>query len=147
MPNPYLTRPAAILAAGATAATAWAITTHALGVQLLVHIPHSTPSTVGLAATVGTAAAVTALGCGALSAIDTFASRPRRTWLIVSLAVVAASLIPAAAFASTAATAISLVAMHLAVAAVAVTSLAGTARPRQPERTADRHRRLPQTVA
>ncbi len=124
-------RHATVAATAATAATSWAVVTQVAGVHLGVQFPSSGPTTVALGPTIGAAATITVLGWAVLALLETTASRPRRTWVAVAVAVLFVSLGVPVAFATTASAAVGLAAIHVAVAAVAITGLARTATARR----------------
>ena len=69
-------RHAAVAATAATAAASWAVVTQVADVHLGVQFPGSSPTTVALGTTVGTAAISTVLGWATLALLETTASRP-----------------------------------------------------------------------
>jgi hypothetical protein len=126
MPFTRLHRPIVVAAAAGTAAAAWAVVTQIAGVRLVVQFPHAHPSSVGLAATAGAAAAASIVGWVLLALLEPRASRPRRTWIGAAVAGTVASLALPILFASGGAALIGLVAIHLAVATVAIAAFSRT---------------------
>jgi len=127
-------RPVVVVSMAGTAAAAWAVVTRAAGVHLVVQFPHAHPSSVGLAAVVGAAAAAGVVGWAFLAFLEARATRPRRTWVRAAAAASVASLALPGAFASGWSATMGLVAIHLAVAAVAIFGFTRTVSIR-PDRT------------
>jgi hypothetical protein len=107
----------------------------------LVQGPHLTVRTgegvvqVGPAAVIATSLAAGLAGWLLLAILERYSARPRRTWLVVAIAVLAMSLLGPIQYAVTVPTAGALIAMHAVVGTILITGLSRRATlTRQPRR-------------
>jgi hypothetical protein len=122
-------RALSVLGAVAAALAVWVVAAPIAGRQLTVRQGGVT-DTVGLRAVIVTALTAGLVGWALLAVLERFGRRPRPTWTVIAVVVLALSLAGPLAEGVDAATKLVLAGMHLAVGAVLIPTLPRTARRR-----------------
>jgi peptidoglycan/LPS O-acetylase OafA/YrhL len=121
-------RPLAAIAIAATVTgLAW-VAGRTAGITYLVDTPLGVRQ-VGLALTVAATAMAGAMGWGVLALLRRHSRRPRVTWIVLGIVVLAASIVPVFATPAPLSTQLMLSALHCVAAAVVIPGLAVTIRP------------------
>lgn len=118
-----LRRALAVVTGPAVATAVWAIEVPLAGVHLGVHVGPSSPEVLGVGPVVAASVVAGLAGWAALEIVEARAHNPRRTWSILALAVLGASLALPLAAAIGAAAVVALIGLHLAVGGTVIPQL------------------------
>jgi lysylphosphatidylglycerol synthetase-like protein (DUF2156 family) len=118
----------AVLGAVAAATAVWAAAVPLAGAELTARV-NGAPQPIGPGAVIAVSLLAGLAGWALLAALERFARRPRRTWTVTAIVVLALSLAGPLGAGAPAATTVVLAGMHLAVGAALIPALRHSARP------------------